>query len=127
MNIQSLVNLVLMVILCSLIFITSIEDAFSKNKPESYYQGLICNKVNGDKEVKLSDGSRADCITKTKAIEVDFQYKWAECLSQARLYGKLTNKSPVCYLIVNSKKERYINRFNLSNSCPKIEIRLINE
>ena len=79
---------------------------------EHHYQKEYCDNLNGKIEVVLTDKTRIDCLTKDKAIEVDFTYKWAECIGQALHYGYMTNKQPVCALIVTDleKDKKYITR-----------------
>ena len=38
-------------------------------------------------EYRFPDGTRADCISATHAIEVDFSEKWAEAIGQALHYA----------------------------------------
>lgn len=72
---------------------------------EKYYQNEWCCRWNGRQEVKLSDKTRVDCITKNYAVEFDFAPKWAEALGQSLHYGKMTGKKPAIILIIESKKD----------------------
>jgi len=38
-------------------------------------------------EVTLANGARADCLSETHAIEVEFTENWAEALGQSLLYS----------------------------------------
>jgi len=128
----SLVKLIIfvccLIVLCWVFLFFVVGDLGAKEK-ESYYQGLICSELQGKQEYALLDRTRVDCLTATEAIEVDFQTKWAECIGQALFYSEMTNLKPVCYLIVDSNAQRYIDRFNLAikTICPKIELRTIGE
>jgi hypothetical protein len=79
---------------------------------ERYYQDKYCSAVGGVTEHILSDKTRVDCLTDTKAIEVDFANKWAECIGQALHYGISTNKKPACLLIMEDpvKDAKYLER-----------------
>jgi hypothetical protein len=60
-------------------------------KNERYYVDKYCE---GSKEVKLSDGTRCDCVTKTHAIEFEFAPKWAEAIGQAIHYARMLSAVP---------------------------------
>jgi len=96
---------------------------------ERFYQDKVCAALGGETEVINPDRTRIDCLTDTLAIEFDFQGKYAECHSQAALYAAHTGKKPVCYLIVNLKKDRYIKRYNMINNYfhHRVELRTIPE
>lgn len=51
-------------------------------------------------EYVLPDKARVDCLLPDMAVEFDFAPKWAECIGQALYYGKRTNRTPACVLIV---------------------------
>lgn len=80
--------------------------------PESYYQELWCSENKGQAEFVLEDLTRIDCLTNDKAVEFDFANKWAECVGQASYYGLMTNKTPVCAIIIENKERdaKYIKR-----------------
>ena len=48
----------------------------------------------------MSDKARVDCLLPDMAVEFDFAPKWAECIGQALYYGKRTNRTPACVLII---------------------------
>jgi len=72
--------------------------------PESYYQAQWCNARNGKIELAMPDGTRADCVTPTHAIEVDFGRKWAEAIGQSLSYALQTGKRPGIVLILEKPK-----------------------
>jgi len=72
--------------------------------PESYYQKIWCDAHQGEMEVVLADGTRADCITSTHAVEFDFAKKWAESIGQALNYSSLTGKRCGIVLIGDGPK-----------------------
>lgn len=50
-------------------------------------------------EVILANGAKADCISPTHAIEVEFSEDWAEGLGQALLYAGATDRKPGIFLV----------------------------
>ena len=70
---------------------------------ESWYQNKWCN---GDKEVRMIDRTRVDCLTETHAIEYDFGHrKWYESVGQALHYGRLTGITPGVVLIIENDRD----------------------
>ena len=57
-------------------------------------------------EVTLPNGSRADCLSDTHAIEVEFSEKWAEGLGQALSYASSTGLRPGIFLICREKPKK---------------------
>jgi len=72
---------------------------------EKEYQQAWCDRYNGQTEVRLEDGTRADCITDKYAVEFDFASKWAEGLGQALHYSDLTGKRPAVVLIIEHQND----------------------
>ena len=78
---------------------------------ERDYQNYWCGQKGGVTEYKLPDKTRVDCLTDKYAVEFDFAPKWAECTGQAIYYGKQTNRTPACVLILENEKDvRYLKR-----------------
>ena len=79
---------------------------------EKDYQSYWCKANNGIMEYRLNDGARVDCLLPDMAVEFDFAFKWAECIGQAMYYGKKTNRTPACVLIMENEKKdkKYLNR-----------------
>ncbi len=46
-------------------------------------------------EYRMPDGARADCLSPTYIIEVDFSEKWAESIGQALFYASWTADLPI--------------------------------
>ena len=91
--------------------------------PEKHYQSAWCSEYRGQAEVRLPDGTRADCITATHAIEFDFGRKWAEAIGQALYYGLQTGKAPGVVLILDGEKDyRYWFRLNSTIQHYKLPI-----
>ncbi len=55
---------------------------------ESDIQALFCQGMRT--EVALKTGVRADCLSGTHAIEIDWSHKWAEGVGQAMHYASVT-------------------------------------
>ena len=94
------------VCLIIILFFASVEAKHIYREKD--YQYSWCMKHQGQLEVQLFDYTRADCITNTEVVEFDFASKWAECTGQALYYGLLTDKSPVCILIIEDFKKDII-------------------
>jgi hypothetical protein len=69
---------------------------------EADYRDAWCT---GETEVRLPNGSRADCVTERHAIEIDFAPKWHEAIGQALDYADQTGKSPAILLIIEQPKD----------------------
>ena len=57
---------------------------------ERFYQDRYCTGMATG--LRFPDGTRADCISDTHAIEVDFSEKWAEAIGQALHYALWTEE-----------------------------------
>lgn len=93
--------------------------------PESYYQRLWCDEHDGMAEVRLADGTRADCLTMEHAVEVDFAAKWAEAIGQAQHYARLTGLQPGILLILERPEDGvYLERLQdtAARVCPYTRI-----
>lgn len=93
------------------VFLTSI--CYAKHAhTEREYQTYWCNKRGGKMEYRLNDKTRIDCLLPTMAVEIDFAPKWHECIGQALYYGRKTNRTPACALIIENptKDYKYVNR-----------------
>ena len=82
-----------------LALITSLAHA-----TEADYRDMLC--VGMEQEVRLPNGTRADCLTDTHAIEVEFSEKWAEGLGQALSYAASTGKQPAIFLICRQEQDK---------------------
>lgn len=63
-----------------------------EKKNEAWYQKKWCAARGGRVEVKMPDNTRCDCVTDRYAVEVEFAPKWAEAITQALHYARLTGK-----------------------------------
>jgi hypothetical protein len=71
------------------------------SQTDAYYVNLIAQNLGGKTEVFL-DGGRADVVTETYAIEVEFAKKWKESVGQALFYAQRTNKKAGIVLVMQS-------------------------
>jgi hypothetical protein len=71
---------------------------------EHDYEQTLCAGMK--QEVKLPNGTRADCVSETHAIEVEFSENWAEALGQALSYAASTGKQPGIFLICRREQAR---------------------
>ena len=90
----------------------SVTLAFSQTKQkESYYQHEFALIVDGQTEVRLANGTRADIVTDKYAIEVDFGAKWAEAIGQSLSYGIELEKQAGILLVIKDESEiRFLER-----------------
>lgn len=89
---------------------------------ESWYQDKYCK---GQKEARLADDTRVDCLMEEYAIEFDFAKKWAECIGQALFYAEMTGKKPVCFLIIENKEKDLKHLHRLQFIAPKNNIQIL--
>jgi len=99
-------------ILLLIVLILFSVSVFSQTKQkESYYQDEFAKIVNGETEVRLDDGTRADIVTDKYAIEVDFGAKWAESIGQSLSYAIQLEKQAGVLLVISGEDEiRFLDR-----------------
>lgn len=71
--------------------------SFAATLNEAYYQARFCSGMR--LEVSLGPQRRADCITTTHAIEVDWADKWKQGIGQSMAYAAHTGLKPGVILI----------------------------
>lgn len=111
-------NLIFTGVLVALL-VPSVFAAHEHN--ERHYQNQWCQDHVGEQEVVLPDKTRADCLTLTHAVEVEFGNKWAESIGQSLFYALQTDKRPGVVLVIESVEDRrywyrlntFIREFNL--------------
>lgn len=80
---------------------------------EAVYQNFWCEEKGGHKEVTLKDGTRADCVTATHAVEVNHARQWADGIGQALHYALQTGKTAGIVLILETPGDlKYWDRLN---------------
>jgi hypothetical protein len=88
-----------------LLLISLAETTEAHKNPEKYYQQQWCSQFRGEAEVRLPDGTRADCLTTNNAIEFDFGPKWAEAIGQSLFYSLQTGKRAGIVLILEKQDD----------------------
>jgi hypothetical protein len=73
---------------------------------ESDYRSALCGSAGYRQEVRMPNGTKADCVSDTHAIEIDFAQKWAEAIGQSLNYAAETGKPPAVILICKTGTER---------------------
>jgi hypothetical protein len=68
-------------------------SAVSARQSEKALQQRFCQGMK--LEYHMPDGARADCLSPTHIIEVDFSEKWAESIGQALFYAAWTSEMPI--------------------------------
>ena len=102
---------IIIAIILIVLFATSAQ-AKERLHPERHYQEVFCQEIGGRVEVRLSDGTRVDCLTDTHAWEVDFANKYFEAVMQAAHYSRITGKAPGIVFIVESLSDlKYISNY----------------
>ena len=97
----------------SLFFLLTTTAHAARIHPESYYRDIWCTQNNGEAEVKLEGRTRADCVTDTHAIEVEFANKWKDGIGQAFWYAIQTGKKAGILMILERPNEnKYWIRLN---------------
>jgi len=91
--------------------------------PENAWVAALSEFTGGKKEVKVDFG-RADVLTESYAIEVDFLRKWKEGLGQALLYADVTNLIPVLALIAPDPVNEDLLK-QIEGLCTKKGVKLI--
>ncbi len=86
----------------AILIILLTTSAFAVVHNERWYQERFCAEVGGKMETILSDQTRPDCLTATRAYEVDFAKKWAEAIGQALHYAQMTGRKPGIVLIIET-------------------------
>lgn len=89
-------------LLLVLLLLSALPAEAKHKMPEKWYQKQLCD---GAQEVRLSDGTRVDCLTDEYAVEFDFAPKWAEAIGQSLHYARMSGKKPGIVLIAESKKD----------------------
>lgn len=87
------------------------KPAAVKFREADYQRAWIATR-GGKSEVRMRDGTRADIVTTTHVIEVDFAEKWAESIGQSLHYALQTGlKAGVLLIVDETDDERYLVRW----------------
>jgi hypothetical protein len=88
--------------LVPLLFLSSLATAAPRAHSEAWYSELVAVQFKGQKEVRVARG-RADVVTATHAIEVEFASKWKESIGQALWYAFQLNKEAGIVLVMEDE------------------------
>ncbi|WP_444939090.1 hypothetical protein [Microbulbifer sp. JMSA002] len=91
-------------------FISSTASSASTSTfSEKELQHYVCHEYlklpESAIEVRLGDGTRADCVGDDYVVEVEFARKWKDSIGQVMHYSNQTRKKPVVYLLMTSPKD----------------------
>ena len=94
-------------LLLLLVFVTSTANA---TRNEDYFTKQWCYQMNplgevGKVQVRMGDGSWADCITQDYAIEFDWGNKFKEGIGQSLNYSYETGKRPGVVLLLKKESD----------------------
>lgn len=92
-------------LILALAFALLFSDALQAKKPERYYQERWCTTWSGKTEVRMSDGTRCDCVTSTHAVELDFAKKWYEAIGQSLNYARQMNRRAGVVIVHQGAKD----------------------
>ena len=81
-------------------------------KRELDYSKPWCAEHNGQAEVVLDGGTRADCVTSTHAIEVERAGHWYQAIGQSLWYAFQVNKRAGIVMILGPGDRKYLYRLN---------------
>jgi len=83
-----------------------------------------CDAQGGQAEVVLADRTRADCLTATHAIEVEYAARWKQAPGQALHYARLTGLRAGIVLIAGETDARYVEalRAVLAGNCLAVDV-----
>jgi hypothetical protein len=92
--------------------------------PSDYYRQQWCTEHRGATEVRMADGSSADCITSTHVVQFQFAQKWSEAIGSALYYSSQTGKKAGIVIIIKEDHDlEYWKRLNATIEYFKLPIR----
>jgi len=126
---QLIIILIVVVILFVTLLVVTRRRVITTDWVEADYQSYILEKLGGEAEYNLSDGSCVDILTHEYAIEIDYAYKWAEAIGQSLYYAEVAERDPGIVLILARRDNyrAYINRILLMARKYKITVWTIDE
>jgi hypothetical protein len=98
-------------------------DVPTMDAHEDDWSAWLAVGLDGQDTVTLSDGTEADILTETHAIEVDWirdrhkHAKWYEAQGQAYLYAALTDREPMAVYLCREpdREQKYVDQAALSH------------
>ena len=92
--------------------------------PEPVWTKHIAKVIGGVPEFGCVDGSRADILTKTHAIEVEWVKNWKSGVGQALLYSTLTGRKPMVILLLRGKPSEKVYILRCAVACAAAGVEL---
>jgi hypothetical protein len=72
--------------------------------PDDFYKRKWCTEHKGALDVKISDGTTADCITSTHVVEFQLAPNWTDAIGRTLYYCRETGKKAGIVLIIKDEK-----------------------
>lgn len=91
---------------------------------EIVWSKWLAAQKQGQAEVVLVDGSRADIITAEYAYEVEWVKNWQQAIGQSLLYGVLSGRKPAVILLLRDKPTEKIYILRCGIACAAAGIKL---
>lgn len=112
-----------------LIFIVAaiiLQATASNGKTNDWYAAKWCVLVKGENQVRMADGTVADCVTSDTAYEVEFAKDHYQGIGQALHYAAVSKKKPGLVIVLRSPgDEKYYKRVENSVAYHGIQIELV--
>ncbi len=86
----------------ALLFTASVALSGPHIHKEAYYRDLWCQVNHGDTEQRQPNGTIADCVTGSYAVEVEFAEKWQHAIGQSLNYSNQIEKKAGIVLILET-------------------------
>lgn len=107
----------------SSLLIPTIPLHVSVDAHESQWTTALAKAIGGKTEVGVEFG-RADVLTESYAIEVDFLPKWKEGIGQALHYGDITHLVPVLALIAKDPPDEKLMK-HIESLCTSKGVKVV--
>lgn len=91
----------------AILFLLAVPVHAKNLQHEAEYQNAWCSEMGGITEYVLPDHTRVDCLLDDYAVEMDFDYKWAEAIGQGLYYSEQTGRRPGIVLIMEDPEKGY--------------------
>lgn len=114
-------------ILCSFVLAVLLSSPLNGQTELELVRELVAPSLYPDAqlEVRMTDGTRADIVTDTWAVEVDRPKKWYEAVTQSLHYARLSHRNPAVVLVVpkSSPYRDWIRCSDCAFLCGQLQIR----
>lgn len=100
--------------------------ATAYGKPNDWYSARWCESVKGEHQVRMTDGTIADCVTSDTVYEVEFAKDHYQGIGQSLHYAAVSKKKPGLVIVVrNQDDERHYKRVENSILYHDLKIELV--